>query len=77
MPTPRDLRKYANSTTKHLVIGAMVLLFVVGLGLIALFYGMSAAWMGLLCILGGFAIIGLVYGIMVLIGLIAKKYNGD
>jgi uncharacterized membrane protein len=77
MPAPRDLRKYASSTTKRLVIGAMAILFVVGLGLIAIFYGMNAAWMGLLCILGGFAIVGLVYGIMVLIGWIAKKYNGD
>ena len=36
---PRDLREYANTTTKRLAIGAVVLLLVVGLGLIAWLYG--------------------------------------
>jgi hypothetical protein len=71
----RDVRKYASSTTKRLIIGDLVLLFVVGLGLIALIYGSSAALMGFFCLLGGLAVIGIVALIMYIIGLIVKKYR--
>ena len=57
---PRDLRKYAAKTTINLVIGAVLLLIVVGLGLIALIYGSGAALMGFICILGGLAVVGLI-----------------
>lgn len=72
---PRDLREYANTTTKRLVIGAVALLLVVGLGLIAWLYGWSAARMGLVCMLGGLALVGLIYFIFYIIGLIVKKYR--
>ncbi len=72
---PRDLREYANTTTKRLVIGAVVLLLVVGLGLITWLYGWSAALMGLVCMLGGLALVGLIYFIFYIIGLIVKKYR--
>ncbi len=45
-----DLRKYARQTNRRLIIGFIVLLLVVGVGLILLFYGKSAALMGLFCI---------------------------
>jgi hypothetical protein len=57
---PRDLRKYAANTTLQLVLGAVALLLVVGLGLIALIYGSRAALMGFICILGGLILVGLV-----------------
>jgi hypothetical protein len=72
-----DLRKYASSTNKRLIIGALVLLFVVGLGLIAWVYGPSAALTGLLCMLGGLIPIGLIALIMYVIGVIVKKNNGN
>jgi hypothetical protein len=57
---PRDLRKYAAKTTTNLIIGGVVLLFVIGLGLIALIFGSKAALMGFICILGGLAVVGLI-----------------
>jgi peptidoglycan/LPS O-acetylase OafA/YrhL len=39
----RDLNKYASKTNRGLIIGGLALLFVVGLGLITLFYGPQAA----------------------------------
>jgi len=47
----RDLRKYARSTNVRLTVGAFFLLFVIGLGLIYLFYGKEAAVLGFLCLL--------------------------
>ncbi len=48
----RDLRRYASQTNFRLVIGFIVLLFVIGVGLIWVFYGQAAALMGLICLLG-------------------------
>lgn len=46
-----DLRRYARQTNTRLVLGALVLVFLVGDGLIYLIYGRNAALMGLLCLL--------------------------
>jgi hypothetical protein len=63
----RDLRAYARQTNLRLAVGACVLLFVVGLGLIYLIYGPAAAVTGLLCLVGFLVPIGLIlfalYGI--------------
>lgn len=63
----RDLRAYARQTNVRLAIGAFVLLFGVGLGLIYLVYGPGAAGVGLLCLLGSLVPIVLIllflYGI--------------
>ena len=72
---PRDLRKYASQTNVQLVVGGLVLLFVVGLGLIALIYGRNAALMGFLCLLGGMVPIGLVVLVMFGLDVIVKKSN--
>lgn len=56
-----DLRKYASQTTFRLVVGAILLVFLVGLALIWLLYGPGAAIVGLLCLLGAFVPIGLVW----------------
>lgn len=72
-----DLRRYTSQTTVRLIIGAVVLLFVVGLGLIWLFYGLGAAVMGLLCMLGTFIPIGLIWLIMVGLDLLVKKLNEE
>ena len=63
----RDLREYAKQTNIRIGIGAFVLLFVVGIGLIYFIYGPGAAGVGLLCLLGSFIPIALIilslYGI--------------
>ena len=61
-----DLRKYTSQTVFRLVVGALLILFTVGLGLIAWIYGVGAALMGLLCLLA----------MMLPIGLIAFFLNG-
>ena len=48
----RDLRDYARKTNVRLAVGAFFLLFVVGIGLIYLFYGPGAATLGFICLLG-------------------------
>jgi uncharacterized membrane protein len=47
----KDLRKYTRDTNIRLALGAFILLFVVGVGLIWAIYGEAAAGMGFLCLL--------------------------
>lgn len=49
----RDLRQYARQTNLRLIAGFLLLLFIVGDGLIYIFYGRNAALMGLLCLVAG------------------------
>jgi hypothetical protein len=49
----RDLRQYARQTNLRLIAGFLLLLFLVGDGLIYIFYGRNAALMGLLCLVAG------------------------
>ncbi|MHC1740085.1 MAG: hypothetical protein AB9897_03125 [Anaerolineaceae bacterium] len=72
---PPDLRQYASQTNKRLIIGAVVLLLVVGLGLIALIYGIKAALAGFLCLLGMLIPIGLVALLMFGLDVLVKKIN--
>lgn len=72
---PRDLRKYASQTNVQLIVGGLVMLFVVGLGLIAIIYGPNAALMGFLCLLGGMIPVGLVVLVMLGLDVIVKKSN--
>lgn len=74
---PRDLRKYASNTTTQLIIGGLLLLFVVGLGLIAWIYGARASLLGLICILGGLAVVGLITLFVFGLDVIIKKINKD
>ena len=48
----RDLREYTKNTNVRLVIGFLALVFLVGDGLIFLFYGREAGIFGLVCLLG-------------------------
>lgn len=56
----RDLREYAKQTNIRLIVGAFILLFGVGIGLIYLIYGPRAAGIGFLCMLGGLLPIALI-----------------
>ena len=73
----RDLRKYMKDTNVRIVIGAFIMLFVVGLGLIWAIYGFGAAVSGFLCLLGAAVPIGLV--LLSLFGMdwIVKRANRD
>ncbi len=73
----RDLRKYVRQTNFRLVVGAFILLFVVGDGLIYLIYGGSAAITGLLCLLAGLVPVVLVTLIILLLDWITKHVNRD
>jgi len=73
----RDLRKYARQTNIRLAVGAIVLLFFVGDGLIYLFYGGGAAIIGLLCLLGGLVPVVIIVLVMTLLDWIAKRANRD
>jgi hypothetical protein len=72
----KDLRSYARQTNVRLIIGAFLILIIVGEGLIYLFYGPGGAVTGLLCIGSGlipiFLIIAILYGMEWLV-----KRNND
>jgi hypothetical protein len=73
----RDLRKYARQTNVQLAFGAVLLLFIVGDGLIYLFYGAGAAVFGILCILGAMVPVVLVVLVLLLFDWIQKRANRD
>ncbi len=71
----RDLRKYSSQTNIRLLIGFFALLLIIGIGLIYLFYGQSAALMGLLCIGGALVPAFLIWLVLWVMGYIVKKAN--
>ncbi len=73
----RDLRKYMKDTNARIIFGALFFLFVVGLGLIGLIYGVGAAAMGFLCLLGAFVPIALIFFALYGLDWIVKRANRD
>ncbi|HSM24232.1 MAG TPA: hypothetical protein VK856_05160 [Anaerolineaceae bacterium] len=73
----RDMRKYARQTNLRLIVGSIVLLLVVGLGLIAIIYGVNAALLGLLCLSGVFVPIGLIALLLFGLEVFVKRINKD
>jgi len=69
----RDLRDYARKTNVRLVVGAVLLLFVVGLGLIYLVYGKEAAGLGFFCLLAGLVPVVLILLVFYLIERIMRS----
>ena len=69
----RDLRDYARKTNIKLAVGALLLLFIVGLGLIYFFYGTEAAGFGFFCLLAGLTPVVLILVIFFLIDRIMKS----
>jgi len=68
----RDLRKYARQTYVRLIVGGFILVFVVGIGLIYLFYGQGAALTGLLCLLVGLIPLLLIWLMFFILEIITK-----
>ncbi len=73
----RDLRKYMRDTNIRLILGALAMLFIVGLGLIWWIYGFGAAIMGFVCLLGAFVPIGLIFLLLNLSDWILKRAGRD
>ena len=73
----RDLRSYMKDTNVRLIFGALAMLFIVGDGLIWIIYGFGAAVMGLLCMLGAFVPIGLIFLLLNLSDWILKRAGRD
>ena len=69
----RDLREYARQTGVRLVLGALILLLVVGVGLIWVIYGGGAAGMGLTCLLAALFPVVLILAIFAAIDWILKR----
>ncbi len=73
----RDLRKYARQTSVQLAVGAALLLFIVGDGLIYFIYGPGAALMGLLCLGGGLLPVLLIWIIFMVMDWVVKRANRE
>ncbi len=73
----RDLSRYAKSTNRNLIIGAVLLLYLVGVGLIYWIYGTSAALMAVLCLTGGVVLAGIIYLVFIGIERIVKNANRE
>lgn len=71
----RDLREYTKNTKARLVIGFIVLIFLVGDGLILLFYGKEAGIFGLVCMLGALIPVLLVIIFLLIADKVVKKYQ--
>jgi multisubunit Na+/H+ antiporter MnhB subunit len=69
----RDLRQYAKQTNVRLALGAFLLLFIVGVGLIWLIYGGSAAGMAFTCLLAALVPVVLILLVFVAIEWILKR----
>lgn len=69
----RDLRDYAKQTNVRLALGAFVLLFVVGVGLVWIVYGGSAAGMAFTCLLAALVPVILILFIFMAIEWILKR----
>ena len=70
-----DLRAYAKQTNVQLAVGAFVLLFIIGIGLIWLIYGAGSALIGFLCLLGALVPIALIFLFLFGLDWIVKNAN--
>jgi hypothetical protein len=73
----RDLRKYARQTNVRLLAGFVLILFVIGDGLIYLFYGRQAAFLGVICLIFGLIPLLLIWSALWVMDIIVQKANKD
>jgi len=73
----RDLNKYSKETNRRIVIGALILIFLVGDGLIYLIYGSQSALLGLFCLLLGLLPVLLIIIVIIIIDWILKRANRE
>jgi hypothetical protein len=73
----RDLRAYARGTQLRLLLGALIIIIVIGTGLIGLIYGQEAVRSALLCTGIGLLPAILIIGALWLMGWIVRRERGD
>ena len=73
----KDLRKYARQTNARLIVGGILILFVLGIGLIYVFYGRGAAMMGLVCLFAGLFPLLLIWLALAGIEWLSRRANKD
>jgi len=73
----RDLNKYKRDTNTRLVIGAVVLIFLIGDGLIFLIYGTGPGLMGLTCLFIGLIPVLLISLVIYIIDWSVKRADRD
>lgn len=71
----RDLRQYARQTNVRLALGGILLLFLVGDGLIYVFYGRSAAIFGLVCLVAAMSPLVLIWLALTVMDWIVRRAN--
>ena len=71
----QDLRRYARQTNTRLILGGLLLLFLVGDGLIFIFYGRRAAILGFVCLLAGLAPLVLIWLALSVLDWIVRRAN--
>lgn len=73
----RDLRRYARQTNIRLLFGFILILFLVGIGLIYVFYGRQAALLGFFCMIFGLSPLVIIWMSLAVIEWIVKRANQD
>lgn len=73
----KDMREYSRQTQFRLIIGALIILFVVGDGLIYIIYGSGAALMGILCLGAGLLPVMLTVLILWFLDWVVKRANQE
>ncbi len=68
-----DSRSYGRQLERELVIGGLIIGLVVGVGLIYIFMGQTAAVTSVLCFGGFLGIIALVWGFLAVIDWLGKR----
>jgi hypothetical protein len=71
----RDLRRYARQTNTRLILGGLLLLFLVGDGLIYIFFGRSAALLGSVCMAAGLTPLVLIWLALAILDWIVRRTN--
>jgi TM2 domain-containing membrane protein YozV len=72
----RDLRRFAEQTNRRLILGGIALLFIVGDGLVYIFYGKEAALTGLVCLIFGLSPLLLIWLSLAVITWIVRRADG-
>ncbi len=73
----RDLRRYARQTNIRLLAGFILILFLIGIGLIYVFYGQQAAILGIICMIFGLSPLLVIWFSLAIIDWVVKRANRE